>query len=153
MMHLDTLRIPSITYPASGAFPNSVAALIDEERRQHYEAAGEHYENRQFLTFVWKFPLALVKSAQHWFMEESAENNCPTSLTTLLNQFKETVERSLGVVRGELVLASLNNAELLSYLNTCLTGELLPVTPPPEVVIWMWFWAADPLVDRLCTAH
>ncbi len=131
MMHLDTLRIPSITYPACGAFPNSVAALIDEERRQHYEAAGEHYENRQFLTFVWKFPLALVKSAQHWFMEESAENT-PASLTTLLNQFKEAVERSLGVVRGELVLAPLNNAELLSYLNTCLTGELLPVTPPPD---------------------
>src|SRR5262249_46305476 len=106
MLHLDTVRIPSLTYPPPGDFPNSIATLIDEERRQYYETAGEHYENRQFLTFVWKFPFQLVK------------------LAAALSQFKETIERAIGLVRTELSLTQLNNAESLAFLNTCLTGEL-----------------------------
>jgi type IV secretory pathway VirB4 component len=53
MLHIDELRIPSITYPESGYFPDTVSALIDEERRQKYEAEkidGAHYENIKFLT-------------------------------------------------------------------------------------------------------
>lgn len=114
MLHLDTIRIPSLTYPPPGAFPHPIATLIDEERRQHYEAAGQHYENRQFLTLVWKFPLQLLK------------------LSAALNQFKDTIERMTGLIRSELILNKLSNAELLAFLNTCLTGELLAVSPPPD---------------------
>lgn len=132
MIHIDTIRIPSLIYSSSGFFPNSVAALIDEERRQHYETAGEHYENCQFLTLVWKFPLSLVNKTQHWFVEGLETDNVQTSLTTLLNQFKEIIERCLGLIRSELILTKLNNAEFLSFLNACLAGELAPLTPPPD---------------------
>lgn len=132
MLHIDTVRIPSITYPPLGNFPHSVAALIDEERRQYYEAVDEHYENSQYLTFVWKFPQPLVKNTQHWFVQGLETETTEASLTTRLNQFKETIERCMGLIRNEFILSNLNNAEFLSFLNTCLTGELLPVTPPPD---------------------
>lgn len=131
MLHVDELRIPSINYPEQGHFPTSVAVLIDEERRNFYEAEGEHYENLQFLTFVWKFPLPLVKTARHWFVaglpKESGEN-----LTSLLARFKDHVERLTGLLKTQLVLEQLNSADLLSYLNTCISGELMPIALPPR---------------------
>ncbi len=33
MIHVDEIRIPSLTYPKKGFFPDPVSALIDEERR------------------------------------------------------------------------------------------------------------------------
>lgn len=132
MVHIDTLRIPSLTYSSSGFFPSSVAALIDEERRQYYQTVGEHYENCQYLTLVWKFPLSLASKTQHWFVEGAETDPAQTSLTTLLNQFKDHVERCLGLIRSELILKPLNNAEFLAFLNACLTGELAPLALPPD---------------------
>lgn len=132
MLHIDEVRVPSLTYPPPGHFPNGVAALIDEERRQFYEAQGMHYENQQYLTFVWKFPLPLVKTARHWFVEGLSENSTASSLTEFLKQFKETIEHCIGFLRTTLTLIKLNDAALLSYLNMCISGELLSMQPPPD---------------------
>jgi type IV secretion/conjugal transfer VirB4 family ATPase len=138
MLHIDELRIPSITYPESGYFPDTVSALIDEERRQKYEAEkidGAHYENIQFLTFVWKFPLPIVKVARHWFVEGIEKNKSTDKsqdLSKLLKQFYEVVERCIGLLSSQLILEKLNSADILSYLNTCITGDLLPVAVPRE---------------------
>jgi type IV secretion system protein TrbE len=132
MIHVDSIRIPSLEYPTIRNFPHSIALLIDEERRQHYATVGEHYENCQYLTFVWQFPQPLVKSAQRWFEDRHEKTSPDLSLSSLLNQFKEMIARCLGIIRSELELTPLNNAEILSYLNTCLSGELVPVSPPPN---------------------
>src|SRR3989339_2183142 len=42
MLHVDELRVPSLTYPKKGAFPDSVSALIDDERRVMYESEDAH---------------------------------------------------------------------------------------------------------------
>ncbi|OAI45997.1 hypothetical protein AYO45_01945 [Gammaproteobacteria bacterium SCGC AG-212-F23] len=132
MIHVDELRIPSIVYPKQGCFPDSVSALIDEERRQMYESEGAHYENFQFLTFVWKFPLPLIKSLRHWFVEGEVQKDNDQDLSKLFKQFNETVERCIGLISAHFILEKLNSADLLSYLNTCITGELLPVAVPKE---------------------
>ena len=125
--------MPSITYPSEGAFVSSVAALIDEERRQLYELEGRHYENIQFLTFVWKFPLPIVKTTSHWFVEGIDKQQDGQSLTKLLQVFTDTVERCVGLVSLQLFLEKLNTEDLLSFLNVCISGETLPVAkPPPE---------------------
>ena len=67
MIHVDEVRVPARQYAALGAFPDPVSALIDIDRRQYYEASKAHYENIQFLTFVWKFPLPIVKATQALF--------------------------------------------------------------------------------------
>lgn len=130
MVHIDELRVPSLVYPEKGFFSDSVSELIDEERRAMYEAEGAHYENFQFLTFVWKFPLSVVKIARHWFVdgEDSRENE--QNLTKLLKYFYEVIERCIGILSTQLTLEKLNSTDLLSYLNTCITGDLLPVAVP-----------------------
>jgi type IV secretion system protein VirB4 len=132
MLHIDDLRVPALSYPAQGAFPDKVSILIDEERRQWYEAEGTHYENLQFLTFVWKFPLSVVKATRHWFVDGLAKNEDDQDLSKLLNYFCETVERSISLISNQFILEKLNSADLLSYLNTCISGELLPTAVPPK---------------------
>lgn len=132
MLHIDTIRVPSVNYPEQGAFPDSVSFLIDEERRQHYEAEGSHYENLQFLTFVWKFPLPLVKTTRHWFVDGLDKTKDDHNLTHLYKTFTDRVERCVSLLSAELLFERLKSEDLLSYLNTCITGELLPIAVPPD---------------------
>jgi type IV secretion/conjugal transfer VirB4 family ATPase len=131
MLHIDDLRIPSLIYPEKGHFPEPVSALIDEERRQLYESDGVHYENFQFITFIWKFPLPVVKATRHWFID-GVEEKETDSLSKLLKQFLGIIERCINLLSTHLILEKLNSADLLSYLNTCITGDLLPVSVPPD---------------------
>lgn len=131
MLHLDELRIPSMNYSVKGHFPDPVSALIDEERRQLYQKHNVFYENLQFITFVWKFPLPIVKTMKHWFID-GVEKEDDRNLSSLLISFKEMVERCVGLMSSQFVLQRLGSMDLLSYLNTCITGELLPVNVPPD---------------------
>ncbi len=131
MLHIDELRIPSLSYPESGAFPSHVAYLIDEERRRAYETAGNHYENLQFLSFVWKFPLTVIKTTRHWFVDGLSDKD-QQDLSQLLKQFYECVSRCIGLLSTQFILEKLNSADILSYLKLCITGDIAPLTPPPD---------------------
>jgi len=131
MLHLDEVRLPDARYAPLGSFPDAVSALIDTERRQYYEQ-GEHYHNIQFLTFVWKFPLPVVRATRHYFVEGLPKTHDDQNLSVLLHQFNERVERCIGLLSNECVLDRLNSADLLSYLNACISGEWLPITVPPN---------------------
>ncbi len=132
MLHVDELRVPSLTYPAHGAFPDEISLLIDEERRQLYESESAHYENFQFLTFVWKFPLPIIKVTRHLFVEGLEKHEDDQNLSKLLKHFCEVVERCVGIISTQFILEKLSSEDLLSYLNTCITGDLLPISLPPD---------------------
>lgn len=131
MLHADVLRIPSITYSEQGYFPDKVSALIDMERRQHYEAEGRHFENVYFFTLVWKFPLTLVKTSRHWFIE-NVEKETEQSLTQLLGSFLDKVESCVNLLSSVMLIERLGSEDLLTYLGTCISGNLLPITMPKD---------------------
>ncbi|MDX2165084.1 MAG: hypothetical protein SFW07_06690 [Gammaproteobacteria bacterium] len=132
MIHVDELRIPSNDYPNPelNFFKSDVAKRIDDERRGNYQQEGAHYENLQYITFVWKFPMPLVKTTKHWFVENLPSTEDSQDLTKLLRQFLETIERCLGLLNTQLKFVKLNYEGLLRFLNTCITGELLPLALP-----------------------
>lgn len=132
MLHVDECRLPSLDYLPQGHFPDVVSKLIDAERREQYEQLGSHYENLQTITFVWKFPLPIVKTAKHWFVEGIEKQDNEQNLTSLLHEFKETVERCIGLLATHFTFTKLDSADLLSFLNTCITGDILPVALPPD---------------------
>lgn len=132
MLHIDEIRFPCQIYPELGHFPDSVSRLIDEERRQQYESEGSHFENKTIFTFVWKFPKPKVNVLQHWFVEGADVEEDAQSLQLLIHEFKEKVNRCEGLLSLHLWLKKMNSQELLSYLNTCISGEVLPVSVPPE---------------------
>lgn len=131
MLHMDEIRKPSTHYPDTGYFPDSVSKLIDEERRQLYEEEGLHYENTQYLTFVWKFPIPLIKTARHWFVEGLPKGH-DQSLKHLYSLFCEKIERCIGILSAHLQLEKLESSALLSFLNTCITGEFKSLNVPPK---------------------
>lgn len=132
MVHCDEIRIPSTEYPEPVPFPCSTAALIDEERRQHYEDEGTHFENIQFFTFVWKFPLNLTRKTRHLFIEGVEKEDDTQSLHQLLLQFKEVIQRCLSLLKLHFILEPLNSKDLLTFLNLCISGEFLSIEMPPE---------------------
>ncbi len=132
MVHVDEIRVPSIDYPHESYFPDSVSALIDDERKQLYETEGLHFENLQFLTFVWKFPAPLVKTAKHWFVSGLEKNESEENLTTLYQHFANNVERCVQFLSSQLQLKKLSSQDLLTFLNTCLSGDLSPISLPPR---------------------
>ena len=131
MLHVDEIRIPSLDYSDAGIFPSLAADLIDQERRRTYETAGNHYENLQFLSIVWKFPLTLVKTTRHWFID-GLPGEQEQDLTQLLKQFLNRVDRCISLLSTQFILEKLNSADLLSYLKLCITGDIAPATVPPD---------------------
>jgi type IV secretion system protein TrbE len=130
MLHFDEVRIPSLTYSKEGFFKSNIASLIDEERRRWYEAEGAHYENLQFITFIWKLPLPMVKTARSWFIDGIDRTQDRQSLAQLLTIFLNTVERCVGLLDTQLILEKLSSDDLLTYLNLCISGKISPVTLP-----------------------
>jgi type IV secretion/conjugal transfer VirB4 family ATPase len=131
MLHVDEVRIPSLDYPDASIFPSTVAELIDEERRESYETAGNHYENMQFISFIWKFPLSVVKTTRHWFIE-GLPDETHQDLSQLLKQFYATVDRCIGLLITQFILEKLNSQDLLSYLKCCITGDIAPAAVPQD---------------------
>ncbi len=132
MVHVDEIRIASRQYPERGYFPDSVSALIDDERREVYLSEGEHYENMQYLTLVWKFPMSKVKVAKHWFVEGIDSQAGTENLSKLLDQFLETTDRCISLLSSYIQFTPLNSAELLSFLNFCICGKNARVVLPPD---------------------
>lgn len=149
MIHVEPFRVESTRYPTQGFFPDAVSRLIDEERRTHYESEGTHFENLHFLTFVWKFPAPVVKVAKKWFLSGLETTDNDSSLTTLLLHFKDKVRQCAELLSSQLSLIPLNDAELLSYLSACITGELLPFAVPPKGAYLDVALASLPLVGGL----
>jgi len=132
MIHVDEVRVPAVRYSELGAFPDPVSALIDLDRRQCYESPHTHYENLQFITFVWKFPLPVVKATKHYFVEGLPKENDDQNLSTLLGEFQAHIARCVGLLSSVCVLKKLSSGDLLTYLNACISGEWLPIAVPPD---------------------
>ncbi|MCE3239267.1 MAG: conjugal transfer ATPase TrbE [Gammaproteobacteria bacterium] len=132
MVHVDEVRVPSFRYPPPCPFPDGVSALIDDERREIYLSEGEHYENMQYLTFVWKFPMSKVKVSKHWFVEGLETESNEDNLSKLLVQFQETTDQCISLLSNHIYFSPLSSAELLSFLNLCITGKSAMVTVPPD---------------------
>ncbi|MCW5963968.1 MAG: conjugal transfer protein TrbE [Bryobacterales bacterium] len=57
MVQCDAIRSLAPRYPARGAFPDAVTAVIDDERRQQFLREGMHYESEYFLALTYLPPL------------------------------------------------------------------------------------------------
>lgn len=132
MVHVDETRVPSQQYPERCPFPESVSALIDDERREVYLSEGEHYENLQYLSLVWKFPMSKVKLSKHWFIEGLDGSDTGDNLTKLLEQFNESCDRCVSLLSNYIYFSPLSSADLLSFLNLCITGKRVAVNCPPD---------------------
>jgi len=75
MVHCDVVRTESLGYPSLGAFPDVVSKVIDEERRQHYNAEDGHFQSAYALIFTYLTPSLLESKGREWLFESSDDVN------------------------------------------------------------------------------
>lgn len=150
MIHTDDIRVPATEYPNMSAFPCVVAKMIDDERREQYEGVGDHYENMQFLTFVWKFPKETIKINKSYFIENLEDTEKHENLTSFLNNhFMPVVNRCLNTLSSYFNMELLDSADLLTFLNFCITGKFKPRQVPSEDMFLDVYMASEPFIGGL----
>jgi type IV secretion system protein VirB4 len=128
MMNVDLIRKPSIGYPEAGAFPDSVTALIDHERRLHYTEEGQHFESRFALTLTWTPPTEMQSRAAGLLFQ----GRRATDWEETLDLFRRSLAENEDALSARFLMQRMDDGALLSHLNSCITARPDPFRPPAE---------------------
>lgn len=130
-LHLEAVRSPSQSYPAS-AFPDPVSHLIDEERRMAFEAESAHFESRYFATFTYLPAPDAIGRAESLLVENLPQGRGADALYRLaLEEFRATVGAVRDILAGVFPLvAPLDDEATLTYLHACVSTKRQPVARP-----------------------
>ena len=130
-LHIEALRAVSQDYPTS-PFPDPVSDLIDNERRDAFEAQERHFESRYFLTFTYLPPEEAISTAESLLLE-----NAPTGRGSA-GMYRAALSDFLGSVRQIADILSaimpevreLTDDETLTYLHGCISTKRHYVRTP-----------------------
>jgi type IV secretion system protein TrbE len=123
-IHCDALRTPATLYPESGAFPDALSHLIDDERRSRYQ--GQLWETRTYLTLTY-FPPRENASFLRRLVISDPNGGLPRE--SVLEAFDNHVADVAGSLEAILQLRRLDDTGLLSYLHACVSGLNHPLSP------------------------
>lgn len=120
MIHVDALRLPSMDYPDTGAFPDPVTSMIDEERRRHYKAEGTHYESVYVLTITYLSPTDTESRLSQLFVSGSGTKGADVEVS--LRTFKAQIDAIQDMLSARLSVVPMTSEDLLTHLHLCITG-------------------------------
>ena len=143
-IYAEAQRVKSKGYPKSH-FPEAVGYLIDEERRNHFEA-GNHYESDYYLTLLY-LPRQESRDRLENLIIERKNGCAKEDYRAHLKTFTIETERLFGLL-SEIMpeAAPLNDEETLSYLHSCISPKRHALRVP-EVPMYLDAFIADsPLV-------
>ncbi|WP_269586470.1 conjugal transfer protein TrbE [Roseibium sp. Sym1] len=92
MIQMEAVRIPSTGYPdrESSHFPDPVTALIDDERRQRFEAGEGHFESQHAIILTYRPPEKNKSKLVKYIYSDDASRNTSIASRTL-EHFKTTI--------------------------------------------------------------
>jgi type IV secretion system protein TrbE len=135
MLQCDAIRSEAPGYPKTGAFPDPVTSVIDDERRQQFMAEGAHYESEYFLTLTYLPPVELEHKVQG-FMFEGRKYSAAQTVNQILERFQSQLERFENVFGSLFKTERLRRLEtqddlayihkhdrLLRYVRRCVSGD------------------------------
>jgi type IV secretion system protein VirB4 len=142
MIQVDAIRNKANEYAKRSRFPDSVTALIDEERRLQFESEGSHFETEYFLTMTYLPPVAAEERLQGFMI--SGKDDKKGVAVKALTHFKERINSFEQVFASQLPMVKRLRAtkaeepggfervddELLTYLRRSMTGVKAPVMLP-----------------------
>jgi type IV secretion system protein VirB4 len=143
----EARRQPALSYP-DGAFCDPLSALVDEERRAAFEAAGGHFESRFVLTLLWRPPPERSRGLRRWFLDGARVEQ--VDWRAELAGFLDRTDRWLQALKPHASeLDWLSDPELLGYLRSTVGGELRPLAVPDVPECLDAQLAAAPLLGGL----
>jgi type IV secretion/conjugal transfer VirB4 family ATPase len=129
MFHVDAIRCPAAVY-AGSMFPNTITALIDEERRAAYETEGQHFETEYVLTVTHLPPAEMFSQLARWFVRGVDARGVDWS--HILGAFTTAIRGLEQRLSAQLVVERLHSDTLLRHLHRCLTGLAHAIQTPPH---------------------
>jgi len=129
LLHVDAIRKPSADYPATGAFPDGLTALIDEERREQYQIAHRNYETTYAFYLTRETPDELRSRFLSLLVDSTKQRS--VDWPAVLRGFEDTLTDIEDVLAARLELHRMTAAEILTHLHAGLTGLHHAVSPPP----------------------
>lgn len=144
MLNCDAIRRHATDYPASGAFPDPTSRLMDQERRDLYEAEGKHFETVYALTLTFLPPLRQAsKLADLMYDDENRDTSEAGLATRLLEQFQQNIEDFESVLANTFPMRRMRAVQdkdplgkprttdaLMQFLEFCVSGVLRQVQLP-----------------------
>ena len=138
----DAISMPAAPYASASvsAFPDPISRMIDEERRQRFNADGAHFDNARIWIVCYHPPHKSLNKMENMFYEDRGEQANETGyLATTMAQFKTTLDRFESKVGGLLRLHRMQSFttpsgqredQLVNYLNFCATGKTNGIALP-----------------------
>lgn len=142
MLNHNVMRLPALSYPGTGSFPDATTMLFDQERKEQYERAGALYENVSSLILTYKAPDSSQSIANKLFIEGYIEDSKELPrIEAIFNTKFEQVEAALSSV---LRLRRMGDADLLTTLHACVTGiDQRIIIPNPPVDLNYYIGSQD----------
>ncbi|WP_420340695.1 conjugal transfer protein TrbE [Roseibium sp.] len=147
MIQMEAVRIPSTGYPdrESSHFPDPITALIDDERRQRFEAGEGHFESQHALILTYRPPEKnKSKLVKYIYSDEASRNSSFASRTlehfkTTIREFEQYMANVVSIRRMETHEIPEGQAgrerhgrydDLLQFARFALIGENHPIRLP-----------------------
>lgn len=158
MLQVEAMRIPASSYPPAQDchFPDPVTRAIDNERRNHFEGGGLHFETKHALVLSWR-PADRTKSALTRYFYADPDNSRPGYADHVLARFSAAIgeiEQYLSIamsiermrtrpITDQQVGKAVVYDELFQFVRFCITGENHPVRLPAIPMYLDWLATAE----------
>jgi len=131
-VHVDLIRKPTVEYPKENAFDNPTSILIENKRREDYQKEGEHFENFYAISFCYLPSIADSQKMDSFFVKKSTKSVQPDS-KFIIDVFNKKLKEFQGNIANKIHIKRMSSGEMMTFLNTCITGgsEKVPVPTPP----------------------
>jgi len=130
-VHVEASRLSAQTY-AAGEFPNAVAAMIDQERRDAFTSEALHFESQCFITFTYLPPAEGMTRLGDLFIERPSNGNGKqVSYQTYYDHFLGQVDQIVNLMASFMPeVHPLDDGETLTYLHSCVSDRRLAIAVP-----------------------
>lgn len=158
MIQVEAVRVPTTEYPSAerSHFPDSVTAMIDDERRRHFGREQGHFESRQALILTYR-PPERRRSGLTRYIYADTESRTASYAETVLDSFRRSI-REIEQYLGNIVSVqrmqtrdvrerggerSARYDELFQFIRFAITGENHPVRLPEIPMYLDWLATAE----------
>lgn len=147
-LFFEAERRAALGYPDS-LFPDPASWLVDEERRAAFEAEGEHFESRYYLTLLW-LPGPDAADATGRLLVDRPDRNADRDWRAALHQFVAETDRVLDLFGGFMPeVRAFDDAETLTYLHRTISTRDHAVRVPETPMYLDGLLADTPLAGGL----
>ncbi|WP_375600338.1 conjugal transfer protein TrbE [Devosia sp. Naph2] len=145
MIQVEAVRVPATAYPQADRshYPDPVSALIDEERRRHFEAADGHFESQHAIILTYREPEKRKSGLLKYVYADDASRSTSFAdrvleqFKTQIREFEQYMANIVSIrrmvtheTRDTSGVAIARYDDLFQFVRFCLVGQNHPVRLP-----------------------